>query len=43
MVNAIRAQGGNVDFIAYDDLSHNCWDRAVEKSDLINWLANAKK
>ena len=43
MVNAIRAQGGNVDFIAYDDLSHNCWDRAFEGSDLINWLANAKK
>ena len=43
MVNAIRAQGGNVDFIAYDDLSHNCWDRAFEESDLINWLANAKK
>ncbi|MBQ8344015.1 MAG: dienelactone hydrolase family protein [Clostridia bacterium] len=43
MVNAIKAQGGNVEFIAYEDLSHNCWDRAFEESDLIHWLANAKK
>jgi len=43
MVNAIKAQGGNVEFTAYDDLSHNCWDRAFEESDLIHWLANSKK
>lgn len=43
MVNAIKAQGGNVDFIVYDDLDHNCWDRAYEESDLIHWLANAKR
>ena len=43
MVNAIKAQGGNVDFIAYDDLDHNCWDRAYEETDLINWLANSKR
>jgi len=43
MVDAIKAQGGNVDFIAYDDLSHNCWDRAYEESDLIHWLASAKR
>ena len=38
MVNSIKIQGGDVDFIVYDDLSHNCWDRAFEKTDLIEWL-----
>lgn len=43
MVDAIRFQGGNVEFTIYDDLSHNCWDRAFEETDLISWLANSKK
>ena len=43
MVNAIRAQGGNVEFIVYDDLGHNCWTRAFEETDLISWLANSRK
>ena len=43
MVNSVRAQGGSVDFVIYDDLSHNCWDRAFEETDLIKWLAAAKK
>ena len=43
MVNSIRIQGGNVDFIVYDDLAHNCWTRAFEETDLINWLATSKK
>ncbi|MBR2025267.1 MAG: phospholipase [Clostridia bacterium] len=38
MVNSIKLQGGNVDFTIYDDLSHNCWDRAFEETDLIKWL-----
>lgn len=38
MVNSVKLQGGNVEFIVYDDLSHNCWDRAFEKTDLIKWL-----
>ena len=38
MVNAVKAQGGDVEFIVYDDLSHNCWDRAFEQTDLIEWL-----
>lgn len=38
MVNSIKAQGGNVEFTIYDDLSHNCWDRAFEQTDLIEWL-----
>ena len=39
MVNSLRAQGKDVEFIVYDDLSHNCWDRAFEQTDLIEWLA----
>ena len=38
MVNSIKAQGGNVEFTVYNDLSHNCWDRAFEGTDLIEWL-----
>ena len=38
MVNSVKLQGGNVEFIVYDDLSHNCWDRAFEQTDLISWL-----
>lgn len=38
MVNSVVAQGGNVEFTVYDDLSHNCWDRAFEQTDLIEWL-----
>lgn len=43
MVNAVSASGGNVEFTVYDDLSHNCWDRAFEETDLIRWLASSKK
>ena len=39
MVNSVKAQGGTVEFTIYDDLSHNCWDRAFEQTDLIEWLA----
>ncbi len=40
MVNAVKQNGGNAELIAYDDLSHNCWDRAFEESDLIKWLVS---
>ncbi len=43
MVNSVKAQGGNVEFTIYDDLSHNCWDRAFEETDLIKWLAESKR
>ena len=39
MVNSLKAQGKDVEFIVYDDLSHNCWDRAFEQTNLIEWLA----
>ncbi|MBQ7353650.1 MAG: prolyl oligopeptidase family serine peptidase [Clostridia bacterium] len=38
MVNSLRVQGKDVELIVYDDLSHNCWDRAFEQTDLIEWL-----
>ena len=38
MVNSVKLQGGNVEFTIYDDLGHNCWDRAFEETDLIEWL-----
>lgn len=43
MVNSIRMQGGNVEFTIYDDLGHNCWDRAFEETDLIKWLISSKR
>lgn len=43
MVNSIKQQGGNIEFTIYDDLSHNCWDRAFEETDLIKWLAESKR
>lgn len=43
MVNSICAQGGNVEFTIYDDLGHNCWDRAFEETDLIKWLIASER
>jgi predicted peptidase len=43
MVNSIKLQGGNIEFTVYDDLGHCCWDRAFEQTDLVSWLANARK
>ena len=40
MVNSLRIQGKDVEFTVYDDLSHNCWDRAFENTDLISWLVS---
>ena len=40
MVDAVKSSGGNVEFITYEDLRHNCWDRAYEESDLIKWLVD---
>lgn len=43
MVNSLRIQGASVEFTVFDDLSHNCWDRAFEETDLIKWLVTAEK
>ena len=41
MVDAVNACGGNAELITFDDLKHNCWDRAFEQTDLIKWLVEA--
>ena len=43
MVNAVNASGGNAELVTFDDLRHNCWDRAFEETDLIKWLITANK
>ena len=43
MVEAVRSHGGNVEFVVYDDLYHDCWTRAFEQTDLISWLVNSQK
>ena len=43
MVDSVKAQGGKIEFTVYEDLSHNCWDRAFEETDLIEWLADYNK
>jgi dipeptidyl aminopeptidase/acylaminoacyl peptidase len=43
MVNGISALGGDVEFTVYPGVPHNCWTRTYEETDLIEWLANAKK
>lgn len=39
MVNAARANGADVDFIAYDKVGHGSWFRAYGETDLVEWLA----
>jgi predicted peptidase len=43
MVNGVSALGGDVEFTVYPGVPHNCWTRTYEETDLIEWLANAKK
>jgi predicted peptidase len=39
MVNSAKNAGACVEFTIYDDLWHNCWDRAFYETDLIHWLS----
>lgn len=39
MVNSAKLNGADITFTTFDDLSHNCWDRAFYETDLIHWLA----
>ena len=38
MRDALARQGGPVQLTVYDDLSHNCWDRAYQTPELYDWL-----
>lgn len=43
MVEAIKHLGGNATLTSYDNVGHDSWTSAYEKSDLIEWLAAAEK
>lgn len=38
MYDAIKQYSDSVELIMYEGVDHNSWDRAYEKSDLIEWL-----
>ncbi|MBR0443273.1 MAG: prolyl oligopeptidase family serine peptidase [Clostridia bacterium] len=42
-VDALRSRGGNVEMTIYHGVTHDCWTRAYEQTDLIPWLANSRK
>lgn len=43
MVRRLRQAGCNVNFTVYSDLDHDCWTRAYNDAELIDWLASHKR
>jgi len=43
MFSRIKAAGGNMEFIKYGDIGHNCWDRAYDDPELFQWMQAARK
>ena len=43
MAEKATKNGAIVDFTTYTDKGHGCWDTAYGETDLIEWLAGAKK
>lgn len=43
MVDAINSCGGTATLTLFDNVGHDAWTSAYETTDLIQWLANAKK
>jgi predicted peptidase len=43
MVDALRAQRGNVRYTEYDRVGHNSWDKAFAEPDLFPWLLSQHK
>jgi len=41
--NAVRAAGGEVKYTECEKLNHNCWDRAYDDADTIQWLLRQKR
>ncbi len=43
MVDALNARGGRAELTLYHGCGHDSWTRTYESTDLIRWLASAKK
>lgn len=43
MVEGVRKLGGEVELTIYPGVPHNSWTRTYEDTDLIRWLAQAKR
>ena len=43
MVNSLNARGGKADLTIYHGCGHDSWTRAYEQTDLIAWLARARR
>lgn len=43
MYNAVKANGGNIEINIYGGVDHFSWAKAYEETDLIAWLAGARK
>ncbi len=43
MVNALNKSGGNAELVLLEGYSHNCWDYAYEKDNVVDWLLEHKK
>jgi hypothetical protein len=38
MFNALQAAGAPVKLTLYADLAHDCWERAYQTPELLDWL-----
>lgn len=43
MCAALEAEGASVKLTLYDDLGHQCWDRAYQTPELFDWLLSQKR
>ena len=43
MVNALNARGGHAELTIYHGCGHDSWTRTYEQTDVISWLARARR
>ncbi len=43
MYNAVKAVGGSITIELFGGVGHDSWVKAYEETDLIEWLAKARK
>ena len=43
MVEAVKAAGGEVKYTEFEKVNHNCWDRAYDDANAIQWLLSQKR